>query len=69
MVKIRCGITGQTGSIGRVLLKNGSFLKFESLKGDITKRKDVEKSSKTACSGMVNRWFARLANRDSVTPL
>ena len=43
MVKIRCGITGQTGSIGRVLLKNGSFLKFESFKGDITKRKDVEK--------------------------
>lgn len=43
MKKIKCGITGHTGSIGKALLKETSFIKFELFKGDITKKKDVRK--------------------------
>ncbi|MBD1140983.1 SDR family oxidoreductase [Pelagibacterales bacterium SAG-MED39] len=42
MVKIKCGVTGHTGSIGRALLKENSSIKFELFRGDITKINDVK---------------------------
>ena len=43
MKKIKCGITGHTGSLGKILLKKSSSLKFKHFKGDITKINDVRK--------------------------
>jgi len=43
MIKIKCGITGHTGSLGKILLKKSSSLKFKHFNGDITKINDVRK--------------------------
>jgi len=43
MKKIKCGITGHSGSIGNALLKETSNIKFEFFKGDITKKNAVKK--------------------------
>ena len=43
MKKIKCGITGHSGSIGNALLKETSNIKFEFFKGDITKKKCCKK--------------------------
>ena len=40
--KLKCGITGHTGILGRELIKNNN-LKFIKFKGDITKKKDIKK--------------------------
>jgi len=41
--KLRCGITGHTGILGRELIKKNNDLKFIKFKGDITKKKDIKK--------------------------
>jgi len=41
--KLKCGITGHTGVLGREFLKKNHNLKFIKFKGDITKKKDIKK--------------------------
>ena len=41
--KLKCGITGHTGILGREFLKKNNDLKFIKFKGDITKKKDIKK--------------------------
>ena len=40
MKKIKCGLTGYKGNIGKNLIKNKS-IKFSYFKGDIRKLKDL----------------------------
>ena len=37
----RIGLTGSTGSLGKVILKNNKKIKFKCYKGDITNRSQV----------------------------
>ncbi len=37
----RIGLTGATGSLGKVILNNNKKIKFSCFKGDITKRSEV----------------------------
>ena len=37
----RIGLTGSTGSLGKVILKNNKNIKFKCFRGDITKRSEV----------------------------
>ena len=46
MIKIKCGITGHTGSIGKQILKEGSSFQFKFFKGDITKKKRCKEMDK-----------------------
>ena len=41
--KLKCGITGHTGILGRELLKKNNNLEFIKFKGDITKKKHIKK--------------------------
>ena len=41
-MKIKCGITGHTGVLGRRIIKKLPF-KFIKFKGDITKKKSIKK--------------------------
>jgi len=41
--KLKCGITGHTGILGREFLKKNNNLKFIKFKGDITKKEDIKK--------------------------
>ena len=46
--KIRCGITGHTGSIGRNLIKLfRDKIIFHPFKGDVTKKKQISKCIKS----------------------
>ena len=40
--KLKCGITGHTGILGRELLKKNNNLEFIKFKGDITKKKHIK---------------------------
>ena len=62
MIKIKCGITGHTGSIGKQILKEGSSFQFKFFKGDITKKKDVKKWIK-------NSEFEYLIHLAAVVPI
>ena len=44
---IYCGITGHTGNLGKKFQKIANNFKFIKFKGDIRKKKDVEKWIKT----------------------
>ena len=37
----RIGLTGSTGSLGKVILKNNKSINFKCFKGDITNRSQV----------------------------
>ena len=41
--KLKCGITGHTGILGKELLKRNNKIKFVKFNGDITKKKDIKK--------------------------
>ncbi|MDB4846729.1 SDR family oxidoreductase [Pelagibacteraceae bacterium] len=41
--KLKCGITGHTGILGKELLKRNDKIKFVKFNGDITKKKDIKK--------------------------
>ena len=41
--KLNCGITGHTGVLGKELLKNIKHIKFIKFKGDISKKKHINK--------------------------
>ena len=41
--KLRCGITGHTGILGREFIKRNYHFKFIKFNGDITKKKHIEK--------------------------
>ena len=41
--KLKCGITGHTGILGREFLKKNNDLKFIKFNGDITKKEDIKK--------------------------
>lgn len=62
MKKVRCGITGHTGSIGKALLKENTFLKFDFFKGEITNKKEVRKWIK-------NKKFNYLIHLAAVVPI
>ena len=62
MIKIKCGITGHTGSIGKQILKEGSSFQFKFFKGDITKKKDVKKWIK-------NSEFEYLIHLAAIVPI
>ena len=62
MKKIKCGITGHTGSIGRQLLKANLFYQFNYFKGDITKKKDLKKWIK-------NSEFDHLIHLAAIVPI
>jgi len=40
---MKCGITGSTGTLGKVFLKKNNKIKFNKFKGDITKKSQVIK--------------------------
>ena len=62
MIKIKCGITGHTGSIGKQILKEGFIFSIQIFKGDITKKKDVKKWIK-------NSEFEYLIHLAAVVPI
>ena len=62
MIKIKCGITGHTGSMGKQILKEGLSFQFKFFKGDITKKKDVKKWIK-------NSEFEYLIHLAAVVPI
>ncbi len=41
--KLKCGITGHTGILGKELLKRNNKIKFVKFNGDITKKKRYKK--------------------------
>lgn len=43
---ISCGITGHTGNLGKKFLQEASNFKFIKFKGDIRRKKDLEKWAK-----------------------
>ena len=40
---IQFGITGHTGSLGRILIKSNKDIRYSLFKGDIRKKKDIDK--------------------------
>ena len=40
-MSIRIGLTGSTGSLGKIILKNNKKISFHCFKGDVTDRKAV----------------------------
>ena len=39
----KCGITGSKGNLGKTFVKNSKIFKFIKFKGDISKKKDVNR--------------------------
>ena len=42
----KIGLTGSTGSLGKIILKNNKKINFNCFKGDITNKSDIQLGKK-----------------------